>query len=281
MTSPKFLDPVSLLHVLQRAASPAFFDQLYRENDLKVRAGIYGAAVVVWLMIYQRLNSKRTLSSAVHWLARNASSLQPQSQLCKRILQERISTGTGGYCQARQKMPTLVATKVTDHIFEQLQEQMREELPDVPRPVFVIDGSTLRLPHEKELLDSFSPGHNQHGDNHWPTMLIVAFHEAHTGLATRPSWGAMYGSEPVSEQKLAQEALQRLPADALVLADGNFGIFAFAYAVRQTQRPVLLRLTAARAQKVLRATGLRHGRHRKVVWEVVSRRRESVMLYER
>ncbi len=144
---------------------------------------------------------------------------------------------------------------------------MREQLPDVPQPVFVIDGTTLRLPHERELVKAFPPGRNQHGDNHWPTMLLVAFHDVHTGLATRPSWGAMYGPRAVGEQELAREALQRLPADAVVLADGNFGIFTFAYAVQQTQRPMLLRLTAARAQKVLGGNGLRPGRRCKVEWE--------------
>jgi hypothetical protein len=84
-------------------------------------------------------------------------------------------------------------------------------------------------------------------------MRIVAFHDVHTGLALRPSLGAMYGSDAVSEQQLAQEAMERLPADALVLADANFGIFAFAHAVLQTQRAVLFRLTAGRAQKVLGA----------------------------
>jgi len=71
----------------------------------------------------------------------------------------------------------------------------------------------------------------------------------------------------VGEQELAREAVQRLPADAVVLGDGNFGIFAFAYAVQQTQRPVLLRLTAARAHKVLKGNRLRPGRRRKVEWE--------------
>jgi len=144
---------------------------------------------------------------------------------------------------------------------------MRDPLSDVPHPVYVVDGTTLRLAHERELKRAFPPGRNQHGENHWPTMLLVAFHDVHTGLAMRPSWGAMYGPRPVGEQELAREAVQRLPADAVVLGDGNFGIFAFAYAVQQTQRPVLLRLTAARAHKVLKGNRLRPGRRRKVEWE--------------
>jgi hypothetical protein len=267
MTSPELIDLVSFERILQTAASASSMDQLCREHNLKVRRGIYHLAVVVWLMIYQRLHSKGTLSAAVHVLARQAEHWQEQPHCGKRIREGRISTRTGGYCQARQKMPTLVASHVTDHISERLRVLMEEQMPDVSGPVFVVDGSTLRLPHERELVRAFPPGRNQHGENHWPTMLLVAFHDAHSGLALRPSWGAMYGKRAVGEQELARQALHRLPADAMVLADGNFGIFAFAYAVQQTQRPLLFRLTASRAGKVLGGQGLRPGRRRKVVWE--------------
>ncbi len=267
MTSPNSVDPILFERVLQTVVSASAIDELCQQHNLKVRRGIYSLVVVIWLMIYQRLNGKRTLSAAVQFLAQHAYHWQELPHVGKRVRERRISTRTGGYCQARGKMPTLVASSVCDHIFEQLQVLMREQLPDVPRPVFVVDGTTLRLPHERQLVKAFPPGRNQHGDNHWPTMSLVAFHEVHTGLATQPSWGAMYGRRAVGEQELAGEALQRVPADALVLADGNFGIFVFAYTVQQTQRPMLLRLTAARALKVLGGRGLRPGRRRKVKWE--------------
>lgn len=253
--------------VLQTTVSVGFIDQLCRRRRVKVRAGIYSLAVVVWLMIYQRLNSKRTLSSAVQFLAHEALHWRRPHLGRRAIPDGRISTRTGGYCRARLKMPKLVATDVCDHILEQLQVLMREELPGVGRPAFVIDGTTLRLPHRPELVKAFPPGSNQHGANHWPTMLLVAFHDVHTGLALRPSWGPMYGKHAIGEQQLAAEALQRLPADAVVLADAGFGIFAFAHAVQQTQRGMIFRLTLARAQKVLGGIRLRPGRRRKVRWE--------------
>jgi hypothetical protein len=267
MTSPDSLDPVLFEQMLQAAASASAIQQLCRDQNLRVRRGIYSLVVVIWLMIYQRLNGKRTLASAVNFLARQAVHWQELPDVGKRVREGRISTRTGGYSQARRKMSTLVASKVCDHMFEQLQVRMREQLPDVPQPVFVIDGTTLQLAHERKLVRAFPPGRNQHGKNHWPTMLLVAFHDVHTGLATQPSWGPMYGAKAVSEQDLAAKALQRLPADAIILADRNFGIFAFAYAVQQTQRPMLFRLTAARARKVLRGDGLRPGRRRKIQWE--------------
>jgi hypothetical protein len=269
MTSPDTLDLTIFERILHTTASASAIDQLCQKHNFKSRRGIYSVAVVVWLMIYQRLNSKGTLSSAVQFLARQAVHWHWCAPV-KRVREGRISTGTGGYCQARLKMPTLVASDVCDHIFEQLQVLMREQLPDVPRPVFLIDGTSLRLPHERELVKAFPPGRNQHGDNHWPTIRMVAFHDAHTGLAARPSWGPMYGKRAVGEQELAHDALQRLPADAIAMTDANFGIFWLAYTVQETQRAMLLRMTVARAQKVLSGKGLRAGRRRKVAWEASS-----------
>ena len=275
MTSPDSLDLTVLERILHTAASASAIDALCREQHYKARRGIYSLVVVIWLMIYQRLNSKGTLSSAVQFLARQAAHWKGCAEVGKRVREGRISIRTGGYCQARLRLPTLVASSVCEHIFGQLQVLMREQLPEMPRPVFVIDGTTLRLPHRRELVKAFPPGRNQHGENHWPTMVMVAFHDAQTGLAAQPSWGPMYGKKAISEQDLASDALQRLPADAIVVADINFGIFAFAHAVQQTQRPMLFRLNAVRAGKVLQGEVLRAGRRRKVAWEPSSRDRKS------
>jgi len=76
----------------------------FAENvKLKLRRGIYSLTGVVWLMIYQRLNSKRTLSSAVHFLAREAFDWRRSGN--KRLVEGRISTRTGGYCRARLRCP--------------------------------------------------------------------------------------------------------------------------------------------------------------------------------
>src|SRR5215471_9571889 len=128
MTSPLSIDVNTFERVLQTTVSLGFIDQLCRRRKVKVRAGIYSLAVVVWLMIYQRLNSKRTLSSAVQFLAHEARHWRRRHFPSRAISEGRISTRTGGYCRARLKMPKLVATDVCDHILEQLQGLMREQL---------------------------------------------------------------------------------------------------------------------------------------------------------
>jgi putative transposase len=242
-------DQFQLLRLFQKVAPGSLFEQLCQEHGYEFRQGIYSVAVVVWLMIWQRLQDNRSLAAAVQCLIQGGcGDLVPD---CKRWTDDEVSAATGGYCQARQKLPKLIAKRVSERIVEQLGSEMQEGWGGLARPVFVVDGSSLQLPHEPALVEAFPPGHNQHGENHWPVLRIVVFHDVFSGLALEPAWGPMYGDSPVSEQALAQEALERLPGEAVVLGDGNFGIFALAHAVQQSKRGMVLRLTLERAQKIL------------------------------
>jgi putative transposase len=269
MTSP---DSFQLLRLFQKVAPAWFFRELCQEGGYSFRQGVYSAMVVVWLMIWQRLQGHRSLAAAVQYLLQGGA--RDLNSDCKRWAEDNVSAATGSYCQARQKLPKLIVSKVTDRMIEQLRAEVQEGWEGLNRPVFVIDGSTLQMQHEPELVEAFSPGHNQHGENHWPVMRIVVLHDVFSGLALRPSWGSMYGDAAVSEQALAAQALERLPADAVALGDGNFGIFDFAYAVQQSQRKMILRLTQARAQKIL-GSELLEGTDQKVVWRASRWDREA------
>jgi hypothetical protein len=266
------LDSFQLLRLFERAASPGFLYEACRKHGSSFRQGVYTTSVVMWLMIWQRLQGDRSQAAAVQYLLRGGA--RDLQQECKRRTDDKISAATGSYCQARQRLSKLVVTEVIDRMVDQLRTEMQEGWEGLSRPVFLVDGSTLQLQHAPELVKAFSPGHNQHGENHWPVLQIVVFQDVFSGLALRPSWGAMYGDQAVSEQSLAGEALERLPADAVVLSDSNFGIFAFAYAVQQGQRAMILRLTQARAQKILGGE-LKPGIDRRVVWRASRWDREA------
>ncbi|HXM45869.1 MAG TPA: hypothetical protein VN924_31825 [Bryobacteraceae bacterium] len=64
--------------------------------------------------------------------------------------------------------------------------------------VYLLDGSSLKLEHSRELVRSYPPAQNQHGVSHWPVLKIVVLHEVETALAEEPQWGPMYGSQAVS-----------------------------------------------------------------------------------
>jgi hypothetical protein len=109
---------------------------------------------------------------------------------------------------------------------------------------------------------------------HWGVVKWVALHDVRTGIALRPEWGPMYGPDSVSEQALARRAVQRTPPGSVIVGDGNFGIFSLAYAVVESGRDVLFRLTKARADALGAKRLLPNGECR-VCWKPSAHVREK------
>ena len=209
-------------------------------------AGRLSARVVMWLMIFQRLDAKGTLAAAVHHLLTGpARSLvggpagaEPQ-----------LSANTSAYSQARGKLPLEVAQQVSELLFEWLQGEPKI-LPELDRAAFLLDGSTILMAYSAAAAKAYPPPRNQHGASHWPAMRVLVAHEVVSGLAAPPCWGPLDGSAAVSEQGLAKDMLSRLPAGCAVLGDRNFGVFSMAYHATEQAHPCLFRLTEARARKL-------------------------------
>lgn len=243
MTSP---DWSSLLKLYQQIVCAGVLQYLETQTGKKPKRGVYCTQVVLWLMMLQSLQGRPTLASGVQLLLEGAAG--PLLLPCRRVLRKRISCRTGGYCQARQKLPALLCRQVSQEIVERLRETLGR---DGSGPnVFVLDGTSLELEHSPQLLQRYPPAQNQHGRSHWPVLRVVVAHDAATGLAQPPHWGPMFGPEAVSEQELAQQAMLSLPANCVVLGDRNFGIFSMAYAAQQRGLSVIFRLTDVRARKL-------------------------------
>src|ERR1700736_3489880 len=248
MTSPEWS---SVLDLYQRIVCAGLIQYLQRQAGMKSKREIYGAPVVLWLMMLQRLNQRGTLAGGVQLLIQGAA--EPLLSDCRRIRRKRISCRTGGYCQARQKLPKLLCRQVSQEIVERLRQLLSSSQSAGPTNVFVLDGSTLELESSRKMLEPYPPPHNQHGLGHWPMLRIVVMHDVETGLAQQPCWGPMNGPQATSEQALAEKAIGDLPASSVIVADRNFGIFSVAYAARNRGMGVVLRLTDIRAHKLVAA----------------------------
>jgi hypothetical protein len=248
------------MELFNEAVPEAFFAQLERELKLSARQRIFSLPLVVWLMISQRLGPKGTLSTAVQRVVQQ----QPQVLLSnhKRIREGTVSCHTGAYSDARQAMPVVVAKKVADRVLDHLLQSRREALPGWDRRVFILDGSSLEMPHTPELVEAYPP----HPQSHWPVLLMLVTQDLTTGLAERPCWGPMYGPRAVSEQALTERILDRLPDDSVLMGDINFGVFSVAYAATRRGHDVLLRLQPNRAAVVGRGLPLHSGLDQQVCW---------------
>lgn len=236
----------SVLPLYQRVVTAEWLQWVQLQAGTKFRRGIYSVRVVVWLMILQRLYAGGSLSLAVQLLIQGAAG--PLLDKCHRVHRGQISSRTGAYCQARQRLPKLVCRMVSQQILEQLMRVLGAD-PAVPR-TFILDGSSLELEHCPSLVAPYPPAVNQFGRSHWPILRIVVAHDLETGLALSPCWGAMYGAEAVSEQQLAERLMDQLPPGSRILEDRNFGVFWMVYAAQTRGLGVLVRLTDQRAAKL-------------------------------
>lgn len=243
------LDSTSLFNLYLHIAPAELFCLLQRQIGLRVRAGIYTARLVLWMMMNQRLQPRGTLASSVARLAegRYDRLLGP----CKRVRDKHIGLSTGGYCQARQHLPKLLVIRTVDELIERLRSRLVESGEVLPQRTYLLDGSSLQLEHEPDLVEAFPPASNQHGKSHWPVMRIVVLHDLETCLAERPYWGPMNGRKAVSEQALAERAMRHVPAGSVIVGDRNFGIFATVYSTQRVGHKSIVRLTAVRAKRLM------------------------------
>jgi len=236
-----------LFGLFGKAVPPEFFDQLQQRLGLPAR-GIYSLAVVVWLMMWQRLDGRGTLAAAVQQVVQGAlGDLLPPE---KRVREERVSSNTGALSRAQKRLPLRVVEETCDQIFAHLTKPV--EATTLREGLFLIDGSSMRLAHTAALIEAYPLGSNQHGEAHWPVIRVLMAHHLGSGLAARPCWGPMHGTEAVSEQALIEQMMDRVPAGAALMADRNFAVFSVAWAAQQPPHPhrVLFRITKERARKI-------------------------------
>lgn len=211
-------------------------DQLFQQRPHTV----YTASVVLWLLVCQRLRPDASLVDVVKHLHETRPNLLPDN---KRLREGKFSDRSGSYSVARKRLPLDVVKWFADEVTEGIISASEPFFDD--RRVFVIDGTTLALPPEKELQTAFPPAPNQHGDGVWPIALLTVFHELSSGSALLPEIGPMYGDHAVSESRLACNGFGRLPSDCIVMADAGFGIFGVAHETIRHGHDFLFRMKKA------------------------------------
>ena len=273
------VSPADVLALYLRLLPSDFFCQLRQKEKLRENNRVYNAAVVMWLMIAQRLQGNGTLETGVLELVRGLPvSFWPRP--CKRLQagpegqKPKLSSNTGSYNDARQELSVRVVEQCFDQVFQQLAAEAKQSPAGLDLPAYVLDGTSIRTAHTEALCEAYPPGSNQHGEAHWPLLRMLVAHDLDTGLAMRPQWGPMNGPQAVSEQGLLEQAIDRLPGESVVIGDANFGVFSVAYAADQRHHPVVLRLTSVRA-KHLAGVPLQDGIDRRIQWRPTREDRRS------
>ena len=240
-----------------------------RENNR-----VYNTPVVMLLMILQRLQAEGCLESAVLELLGLPASLWPDP--CSRLQsgERAMSSNTAAYNKARQRLPLQAVEEFADNAFAQMTACANGSLPAIGRRAFVFDGTTVQTTHTKALRQLYPPTSNQEGESHGPLIRMLVAHDVTTGLGMRPEWGAVNGPHAVSEQRLFEQAVQRLPEQAVVVADANFGVFSVAFPATRLNHPVVVRMTATRAKSMWKGP-LRDGIDKRIDWKPTKADRQT------
>jgi hypothetical protein len=178
---------------------------------------VYTPLVTAWLLVYQRLHAGCSLADAVSELVQSNPSFLPNN---RRVRERTLSSNTGAYSRARQRLRVDLAERLAQHVYQSLVAATPPSLHG--RRAFILDGTTITLAPTAALKQAFPPSTNQHGQSAWPVALLLVAHELESGCAILPEVGAMYGAEAVGEVSLTKRLLPRLPANSLLIADRNF-----------------------------------------------------------
>ena len=147
--------------------------------EVKTRSGLFNYSLVIWLMISQRLSPDQTMKAAIRKLRdeyhAEAHGLKARAG--------RISSSTGGYALARQRIEFEVVEKVADEINAALIDKKSDKL-------YILDGSSVTVSHSMRNVDGYPQYENHYGKSHFPHISVVRIGvaiEAHSGTALRPT----------------------------------------------------------------------------------------------
>jgi hypothetical protein len=121
------MDISAIFNLYLQVAPAELFRLVQREAGVVARNGIYSARLVIWMMMNQRLQARGTLASSVEQLVQGR--FDPLLSQCKRVREKKIGLSTGGYCQARQRLPKLVVSRSVEELTERLRNRVLESIP--------------------------------------------------------------------------------------------------------------------------------------------------------
>jgi hypothetical protein len=265
--------PDSVLKLFALWFSPRWIQQWRRQPARRKDhpRGFYGRIftlrVVLWYLIFQRLNFDSPLAAVVRNLRDGgADRLGPRRSPLSRKVK---SSSTSAYSQARQRMPLDLLQAALAYLGRQMAalcgwapEAPKQKPGPQERQRQLLDGSTLRMLAHPELKKAYPPARGRRGETDWSLMRILAGFCARTGAVFR----LLENATSTGEQAMAWTLMERAEAFIIWIGDRNFGVWSVAAQARARRQDVLVRLTRARAGKLAGGRAQRSGEDRLVQW---------------
>lgn len=217
----------SLQQQRKKSDSVRFFNLLTSPDLLAVveeslpdhRERFYPPTETLSMFMAQALNDDRSCQKAVnnYVVNRIKNGLSP------------ISTATGAYCNARQRLPLNLIMQIHQCTNKLLTKQLPQQWLWHGRKVRLVDGMSVTMPDTKENQEKF-PQHSNQGDGlGFPICRIVGVLCLSSGIVVR-ALVSKFSGKGSGEQTLLRNMLDSFDAGDIVVGDALFSsYFLWAY----------------------------------------------------
>ena len=134
------------------------------------------------------------------------------------------STGTGGYCQARNRLPTDMVSALVRHTGSLINDQVPKQWRWYGKRVHLIDGTTVTLADTAANQTAYPQQGGQKPGLGFPISRIVGVICLSSGAIVNAALGK-YRGKGSSEQHLLRTMLDTFEAGDLVMGDAFFGTY--------------------------------------------------------
>ena len=215
----------------------------------KIYRRIFTPLIVLWCMIFQRLNFDHTCDAVISKLrSGDFDQIEKDDSHQVRLSERIVSVSSSGYCQARQRIPLVVFKKALRQTFQYIQTDPIKDFEWLGQNVFLLDGSTVKTRPYPDLVKEYGQHKTGKELRYWVVMRITCLFCLQTGLLAEVQEGPL----STSEVALAAECLPSLSPNDILVADRGFGIFRMLQEVSYYHGRALFRLSRTRAGKVFK-----------------------------
>lgn len=165
------------------------------------------------------------------------------------------STSTGGYCQARQRLPKAMVSELAQHLGALMDDQVPDHWRWQGRRVRIVDGTTLTMPDTPENQSAFPQQRGQQSGLGFPICRVVGITCLASGALLNAAIGRFKGKGG-DEQTLLRSMQDTFQSGDIVLADAFFSTYFFITAMQAKGVDILMEQYGARK----RTTDFRRGR---------------------
>lgn len=143
-----------------------------------------------------------------------------------------VSTATGGYCKARQRLPLTMVSELVCQTGDLIDSQIPEQWRWQGRRVHLIDGTTVTMPDTDENQAAYPQQSCQKPGHGFPICRLVGVICLSSGAILNASIGRFKGKGS-DEQSLLRNIIDTFKPGDLVLGDAFYGTYFLLASLRE------------------------------------------------